>query len=63
MMDPNATLARIRVILAAINDPHNDRNDMISEHGSDLAELVGNMDQWLIRGGHLPTPWATAPRP
>ena len=62
MMDPNATLAKIRVLLATINDPDNDRDEMVAEYGGDLAEAVGNLDEWLERGGYLPTPWATAPR-
>ena len=45
-MDPNATLRAIRVHLAA-EEP---------EPGS-LAELVEALDEWITRGGFLPSDW------
>lgn len=63
MMDPNATLARIRIITHNMNNPDYDRDEMVAEYGDELAELITSLDTWLTRGGYLPTPWATAPRP
>jgi hypothetical protein len=45
-MDPNATLAAIRELLAS------DTPDVI-----ELAELMEALDMWLSRGGFLPTDW------
>ena len=46
-MDPNATLARIRVLLVS-SDP----DDM-----TELAELIHSLDEWLAAGGFPPDAW------
>jgi len=53
-MDPNETLARLRALAQSGH-----------RHGSDVeavAELVLALDEWLKKGGALPTQWAK-PRP
>lgn len=57
-MDPNATLARIRMIAHTIESVGS-----CEEDAQELVEAVQALDAWLTRGGYLPTPWATAPRP
>lgn len=58
-MDPNATLAKIRMLAHIIEGGHEDT----ARDAIDLAEAIQALDGWLTRGGFLPTPWATAPRP
>ena len=56
-MDPNATLKRIRELVkecmalpdASCDDP--DRTQALAGHVADL-------DEWLSKGGALPTRWA-----
>ena len=54
-MDPNATLARIREIVRALNaaSPPQD----VAPLAFELAELTEALDDWLSAGGFLPTGW------
>lgn len=56
-MDPNATLAKIRMLIATICNDEYEIAEMATEYGEDLAMAVRDLDQWLERGGYLPTPW------
>lgn len=49
-MDPNATLAEIRALVAACQ-----AGDIID--GDRLAELVSALDEWITGGGFLPAAW------
>ena len=50
-MDPNATLKRIRQIIAEGDDG----SESLTE---ELPELVEALDEWLSKGGFLPLEWA-----
>lgn len=52
-MDPNETLARIRVLCTA-------DGAWLDPEASELSELVEVLDEWLTRGGFLPSAWAAA---
>lgn len=54
-MDPNAALNELREMVAAIN---NGRTPDL-EH---LAEVFEGLDDWISRGGFLPTDWFTMRR-
>ena len=49
-MDPNATLARIREIIAETQNGN-------WEHVNELPELNAAMDDWLSHDGFLPDAW------
>lgn len=75
-MDPNATLAQIRKLLAEIeeenkeywSDPANDADpdacashyDTVSDLRGDIADCVEALDGWLTKGGFLPDDWKGA---
>lgn len=50
-MDPDATLAEIRELLADA-----ERVGWVKD-GDRLAELISALDTWIINGGFLPTAW------
>lgn len=52
-MDPNAALAEIREITAHILDGKPDSGQALR-----LAELSEALDEWLSKGGFLPSAWA-----
>jgi hypothetical protein len=52
-MDPNATLARIRALVAQARD----RGPLDGDDAEELAALVEALDEWLTRGGFLPVDW------
>lgn len=61
-MDPIANLARQRTIVSEINElrelgeghvPYG----QVAELAYELAELVEALDEWLTKGGFLPTRW------
>jgi hypothetical protein len=63
-MDPNATLAEMRRLAAAIlADDTNDATKAIL--ADELAEHVQTLDQWIGAGGFLPDSWSgwTVPNP
>jgi hypothetical protein len=50
-MDPNETLMQLRAWAAGVlESPQGDR-----EH--DAAELFDALDNWIAKGGFLPTDW------
>jgi len=51
-MDPNETLKMIRSRIRRLNVGQPFRND-----GEELAELVEALDEWLTKGGFLPSDW------
>lgn len=56
MMDPDITLDQLREAMSILAD---------SDHPLDreAAELFGALDDWIMRGGFLPTDWlAHAPK-
>lgn len=56
-MDPNACLREIRALYSIeLND--NARPLKVTE-AYRLAELIEGLDQWLSKGGALPTQWLT----
>jgi hypothetical protein len=53
-MDPDAALARIRVLAKEIlRVPPDTEGEAI-----ELAETIDGLDGWLSRGGFLPTDWS-----
>jgi hypothetical protein len=60
-MDPNATLAEMREIAAGLEDA--DSDDLSESEIQALLYLAGQvraMDDWLSKGGFLPTAWKLA---
>jgi hypothetical protein len=57
-MDPNETLAQLRTALDALRTTGDDENvgDAVAA-AFDAAEAAANLDEWLSRGGFLPTAW------
>jgi hypothetical protein len=51
-MDPNATLTRLRELVAAER-----RGPLTPDQGRDFAELFDALDEWIVRGGFLPADW------
>jgi hypothetical protein len=56
-MDPNATLDRIRELVASINKNDGLDEDDFQSMASELAEYVEALDEWISKGGFLPTAW------
>jgi hypothetical protein len=62
-MDPNKTLDEIRDLLdstkaqEALNGVYT-AGDEFAETLAELAEKVTALDDWLVRGGFLPTAWS-----
>ena len=54
-MDPSETLTKIRSALDAMEYATGDRWEMAAE---DLANGVAALDEWISKGGFLPTQWA-----
>lgn len=52
-MDPNAALANARAITTAILSGW-----LTEDGGYELAEAFDALDQWLTKGGFLPSAWA-----
>jgi hypothetical protein len=58
VVDPNATLtvalvAANRVLSAPEDLPHNELQDLATR----MAESLDSLDQWIRRGGFLPSSW------
>ena len=57
-MDPNATLAEIRALVAEINDLYaKGKYGAAADRGMDLAERIEALDEWIANGGFLPVSW------
>jgi hypothetical protein len=56
-MDPNACLAEIRRLYAAINEADEHDSDTLAD-AARLAELVEALDAWITKGGFLPRAWS-----
>lgn len=54
-MDPNTTLANLRIALAVWSESRD--ADTINDAANNAAEAAQALDEWLSRGGFLPTPW------
>lgn len=69
-MDPQAALNQIRVLVSAIRERIDgsetddidtmDPDDLttIVEDANELVDLFDGLDQWMARGGFLPSDWA-----
>lgn len=55
-MDPNETLRMIRLYTKRINGEL-PSDETIVELAQNLAEYVGALDEWLSKGGFLPSEW------
>lgn len=53
-MDPNANLKEILELAKWIED---NGNYVVREHASRLAELVLALNEWITKGGFLPSRW------
>jgi len=60
-MDPNASLTRIRELVALLAGDIPEKGPDRYEVGDELGDLVGGLDEWLSKGGFLPEAWK--PRP
>lgn len=59
-MDPNATLAELRRMLAdymEASEQATNQGDLNDEAARRVAELFGALDGWLSAGGFLPNAW------
>ena len=52
-MDPNETLAQMRAAIETFW-----ATDGSTESADDVAVYAAALDQWLSRGGFLPTAWS-----
>jgi len=56
-MDPNANLEELRrLVRRQLYD-----NDLTPAEVTRLAELVEALDEWIAKGGFLPSAWAKGP--
>lgn len=60
-MDPNANLAEIRehaaAIISALDSDDREVGFDFVLSAETLATLVQSLDEWITRGGFLPTAW------
>jgi hypothetical protein len=52
-MDPDTTLKGIRAYIRAANE-----NGLTLDEKFELIELIEALDEWLSKGGFLPSAWA-----
>ena len=63
-VDPDVSLWEMRAIAAACLRPGADADqEGQADRAVVLSELVAGMDDWLCRGGYLPSPWRRGRRP
>jgi hypothetical protein len=53
-MDPDATLAQIRNLII---QHQTSAEEMSTSDAAELVELVDSLDEWMTKGGFLPTEW------
>lgn len=61
-MDPNATLAEIRILIKRVDNAKDyptvaERNEQRALAGTYLVDAIEGLDGWLSRGGFLPDAW------
>jgi hypothetical protein len=52
-MDPDAALAQIRELIIK----QQTECELSESDAADLVELIDGLDEWLTKGGFLPTEW------
>jgi hypothetical protein len=60
-MNPEDTLARMRAAVRQIQDPESNE-ELRRRAASELAELFGDLDQWMQSGGFVPASWRSGDR-
>ena len=61
-MDPNATLAELRELIATWQAAGS-RGPWTEAQADRTIELAADLDEWITRGGFLPSAWVTRTRP
>lgn len=56
-MDPNETLVSIRALTAKIIELSDKDDEDLAIEGLELAEAAQALDEWLTKGGFLPSAW------
>ena len=56
-MDPDANLEEQLALAHAIADDDGESEDGFADDATRLAELVIALDEWIAKGGFLPTTW------
>lgn len=57
-MDPNEALNRLRHALLDYRLAQDQENSMDAQtHAEDIADAAEVLDEWLSKGGFLPTSW------
>jgi hypothetical protein len=54
-MDPDAALAQIRELIVK---HQTSSEEMSTSDAAELVELVDSLDEWMTKGGFLPTEWS-----
>lgn len=54
-MDPTSNLSEIRALVVRMTD--NEDNPNYLDDSDRLAQLVGALDEWISKGGFLPSQW------
>lgn len=59
-MDPDSNLREQRKLAESIMKSFDSDEGVDAHDAARLAELVDALDQWLVRGGFLPSRWQVA---
>lgn len=57
-MDPNTTLATLREAYSTWEDTIGNAEGPLIDVGCDMRDAIVALDEWLSKGGFLPTAWA-----
>lgn len=57
-MDPDETLSMIRDLAKQVRAAADD--ELAASYGSELADAIEILDEWLSKGGFLPDAWERA---
>jgi len=60
-MDPNAVLHLARTLSTTIVNARDSVDEELQTRAEDLAEAFLNLDEWLTKGGVLPSAWQPKP--